>query len=271
MKRSFALDELPVYVRAGAIVPLQPKMQHMDEKPVNPLILEIYPGAGGSTRIYDDAGNTLGYQGREFAWTAVRHSRTEDGAETITISPVEGSYPGMPERRAYEIRLVGSWPVESARVNGSGLSASAIRYDGNRTTAVITTPEFSIHDGVEIILKRLNGREELLDAAPGKIARVTAAMHILNGAWPKDWSPESLIRAAQTGERMRLRPESAQQELAELQESAAKITSDINAMQADAALKERALRHLEGIFVIPRHQAAYPGREGELCASSTPC
>ena len=254
LKRTFALGELPVYVRAGAILPMQPTMRHIDERPVNPLILEIYPGANGSANIYDDAGTGLGYKSGEFTRTEVRYEQGSSGAETITISPIEGGFPGMLQRRAYEIRMVGHWPVQSVSVNGVAQSSSSIRYDGNRTTAILTTPEFSVHDRVEVILRSSGGPRELLDGAPGKIARLTAAMQMLNAAWPKDWSPESLILAAQTGDRMRLRPESSPRELQALQESAAPIAAGINSMEADASLKERALKHLEGIYLSPQRQ-----------------
>ena len=250
VKRTFALDELPVYVRAGAVIPMQPKMRHTGERPVNPLILAIVPGTSGSARVYEDAGNSLGYKTGEFGWTPVQHSDVDDNTKKITIRSVEGKYPGMQERRAYEIRLMGDWPAESVTVNGKALAASAMRYDGNRATAIITTPKFSVRDRVEVVVRRGEALRELLDAAPGKIARLTAAMQILGGAWPKDWSPESLIKAAQTGERIRLHPQSAPQELQELQSMTSKIASDVEAIQADRALKDRALRHLEGMYPI---------------------
>jgi alpha-glucosidase (family GH31 glycosyl hydrolase) len=250
VKRTFALDELPVYVRAGAIIPMQPKMRHTGERPVDPLILAVFPGSSGSDRIYEDAGNTLGYKSGEFVWTAVQHRDMDERTKKITILPVEGGYPLMLERRSYEIRLMGDWPAESVTVNGRALAASAMRYDGNRATAIITTPEFSVHDRVEVVVQRGGASRELLDAAPGKIARLTAAMHMLDGAWPKDWPPESLMKAAQTGERMRLHPQSARQELQELQSMAPKIAADVEAMQADRALKDRALRHLEGMYSL---------------------
>ncbi|NOZ62133.1 MAG: alpha-glucosidase, partial [Calditrichaeota bacterium] len=60
IERSFALDEIPVYAKAGAIIPMQPKMRYSNEKPVDPLILTIFPGEKGETQVYEDAGNTLG-------------------------------------------------------------------------------------------------------------------------------------------------------------------------------------------------------------------
>jgi alpha-glucosidase (family GH31 glycosyl hydrolase) len=250
VSRTFALDELPVYVRAGAILPMQPKMRHAGERPVDPLILAIYPGVSGSTRIYDDAGNTLGYKTGEFTWTKVRHSDTDSTTKKIIIEPVEGRFPGMLERRSYEIRLVGDWPAQSVTVNGKPLPESAIRYDGNRLTSILRTPEFSVHGRVELVVRRSGSDHVLLNAVQGKIARLTESMQVLNGAWPKDWSPESLIRAVQTGDRISLRPQSALQELQQLQKDWPLIQADIEAMKADAALKERAMQHLEELCPV---------------------
>ena len=134
--------------------------------------------------------------------------------------------------------------------------ASAIAYDGNRATAVLTTPEFSVAEKVEIVIKHRPGHADLLDAAAGKLARLRRAMQMVNAAWPKDWSPDSLVKAAQTGERLRLHPETAVAELETLQQSIPQVVQDINAMDADRALIERALRHLGGLYAVEIHHTA---------------
>ena len=90
VERSFALDEIPVYVKAGAIIPMQPKMNHTGEKPVDPLILNVFPGETGSTWVYEDAGNSLGYKRSEYSWTSVRQSHLGDGADGRAHQPAPG-------------------------------------------------------------------------------------------------------------------------------------------------------------------------------------
>src|SRR5207245_9399791 len=114
--RSFALDEIPVYVKAGAIIPMQPKHG------VDQLILTIFPGDSGEARVYEDAGNTLGYKTSELAWTTIRHS-----GEKIEILPGQGTFSGMPATRGYEIRLVSTLPPDS-------VSGGTWRYDGSSLT-----------------------------------------------------------------------------------------------------------------------------------------
>ena len=86
VERRFGLEEIPVYVKAGAIVPMQPKMRYTREKPVDPLILTIFPGANtGATRVYEDDGAGLGYKQTAFAWTPAGYQRAADGAVTVRV------------------------------------------------------------------------------------------------------------------------------------------------------------------------------------------
>jgi alpha-glucosidase len=57
-----ALDTLPVYVRAGSIIPQQPVVQHVEETPRGPMVLNVYPGPQCHGSLYADDGNTLAYQ-----------------------------------------------------------------------------------------------------------------------------------------------------------------------------------------------------------------
>ncbi len=63
--RSFSIDQIPVYVKAGAIVPMQPPMRYTSEKPVDPLIVNVWPlkpGTNSSYSVYEDSGASVEYQ-----------------------------------------------------------------------------------------------------------------------------------------------------------------------------------------------------------------
>jgi len=253
IERTFAMNEIPVYVKAGAIVPMQPKMRFTGEKPVDPLIVTVFPGAAGETRIYDDAGNTLGYKGAEHSWTTVRHAQHDAGTLKIEILPVEGSYPGMHTQRGYEIRLLNSWPPESVEANGQAVKLSqdsgapGWRYDGQTLTTVIMLSKASVSQKVEVRVKTpesLVSRAGLLDGARGKLGRLQTAMTLLNGTWTKGWSPDSLIEMAQTGRRIGFDPARAAEELQKLEEKFPKVVEDILQMDANCELQIRALAHL---------------------------
>jgi alpha-glucosidase len=228
-------------------------MSHTGEKPVDPLILTIFPGAFGSTRIYADAGDTLGYKTTEFTWTRVLQHTTPDGSMQVDVAPVEGSYPGMIQRRSYELRLRGSFPPKQVISNGKFVlhrqdsAAPGWRYDGNTLTTIISLPPMSVHEQlhVKIVAQGATAtRAELLNGVPGKILRMKAAMDVLNSTWPVEWSPDELVAAYQTGNRITLAPDSAVAELQKLNDGMPAIVRRIRGMGIQPAVIARALAKL---------------------------
>jgi len=86
------LDRIPLYVRAGSILPLGPEIEYADEKPAGPIELRIYPGGDAEFDIYQDAGDGYDYEHGAHSVIPVHWS---EAARTLTIGPREGSYPGM--------------------------------------------------------------------------------------------------------------------------------------------------------------------------------
>lgn len=253
MERRFSLGQIPVYVKAGAVIPMEPKRLHTGEKPVEPLILTIFPGESGTGRVYDDQGNSPAYKKSEFTWTTIRHSQLRDGSQEIVISPIRGSYRGMLTERGYEIRLPGTWPPERVREGSAVIPFSQTTktsphwsYDGDMLTTLISLPRSSVHAGVEIVITPPHGADaDLLQGVPGALTRLHEAMEILDRAWPKGWSPDNLIGAAQTGDRINYNPSSAKAELERLARDMPSIMDTIRKMDVDPELIKRALAHLE--------------------------
>jgi alpha-glucosidase/alpha-D-xyloside xylohydrolase len=79
IERPVDLTTLPLYVRAGAIVPLDPVRQFTAQTVTEPTMLRVYPGANGAFTLYDDDGQSLGSRrfGREIVWI---RARWDDGA-----------------------------------------------------------------------------------------------------------------------------------------------------------------------------------------------
>ncbi len=98
------LDETPLFVRDGAIIPSMSRTQRGGEAPVDPLILNVFPGDVGRARVYEEDGVSDGYRQGRCAWTPVSHEAIE-GGRRVVIGPVEGAYPGMIGERRYLIRL----------------------------------------------------------------------------------------------------------------------------------------------------------------------
>jgi len=254
MTRSFAIDEIPLYARAGTIIPMQPKMNRTSEGPVDPLILTVFPGDSGRTRVYEDEGNSLGYQRDEYAWTEVRQSTLQDGTLRVEIAPTEGTYPGMLTERRYEIRLPGVWPPERVTCNGQEIPRSPAgeksgwRYQGDRLLTVIPVPNFSRAEPVTVEIRWAEGRagvEGLPDGVPGILAGLKRVMPWINSHWPEEWAPEDMIRAVQTGNRISLHPETAGLELQQLIKDYPDIVDQVRMLRVPDSTKAKVLGHLE--------------------------
>jgi alpha-glucosidase len=225
VQRSFSINQIPVYLKAGAIVPMQPQMEYTGQKPVDPLILQIEPmqdNEKSAYSVYDDSSKGEDYKRGVCTWTDVDAKQTGDDF-TVEIAPVRGSYPGMLHERGYQIRLPGDWPPEDVTVNGTKLSFAmhsskpSWRYEGNTLTTVITTPRYSVTEQVIIHVHRAAGSlasRSQLDGFAGAEMRLRAAYDALNAASPLLWSPNVLIDAWQTGDRLSYKPQTAKQELA---------------------------------------------------------
>ena len=95
-------DRVPMFVRAGSILPLGPEMQWVGEKKWDDLELRVYPGADGQFVLYEDEGDNYNYEKGvysiiQFSWNDKMH--------TLTISDRQGSYPGMLQNRQFTVVL----------------------------------------------------------------------------------------------------------------------------------------------------------------------
>lgn len=97
------IEKVPLFVRAGSIVPFGPKLQYADEKPADPIELRVYPGANGSFTLYEDEGNGYGYEKGQYATIPFTWS---DRDKTLDIGARHGTFPGMLETRTFHIILV---------------------------------------------------------------------------------------------------------------------------------------------------------------------
>ena len=235
--RNFSISQIPVYARTGAIVPEAPPMQYSNQKPLDPLIVNIFPLADGQSStyaLYEDAGDSQAYQQDAAAWTELRAS--QNGAVlTIEIDPAKGIYKGMPSSRAYEIRLPGDWPpdgLDIARPSGSVVEREGQRwhYEGNTLTTVIPVPQTDVRGAIRIRVFRstdLFARRADLNGFPGAMTRLREAYDALNQTWPFAWSPDELIDAMQTGDRLSYFPEQAGQQLTHYREVLPKAVAKV--------------------------------------------
>jgi alpha-glucosidase len=96
------LERMPLYVRAGAIIPMGPVMQYVDERPLDQLTLRIWPGTGEWT-LYEDDGHTFKY--RTGAWATTTYRVSADGKTIVEIGARDGQW--TPPSRETTVELVG--------------------------------------------------------------------------------------------------------------------------------------------------------------------
>ncbi|HEX9047145.1 MAG TPA: TIM-barrel domain-containing protein [Verrucomicrobiae bacterium] len=103
-------DALPIYVRAGSIIPCGPELQYTSELPADPITLFIYAGASGAFTIYEDDGWSNECQKGAYSCIPIRW---DDGTKTLTLAKRTGSFKGMLKRRTFDVVL-----IEGKRADG---------------------------------------------------------------------------------------------------------------------------------------------------------
>ncbi len=253
--RSFSIDQTPVFVKAGAIVPMQPPMLYTGEKPVDPLIINVWPLASGSTSsysVYEDSGVSVEYQHGVFALTPI-HAAQDGDTMRVEIEPVERGYPGMMTSRRYEVRLPGDWPPETVTVNGVTVNHAGPtgedgwRYEGNTLTTVIPVPTTSVSSKVTVEVHRahdLAARRGELDGFPGAMTRLRGAYDAISQTWPASHPPDALVDAMQAGGRLSYHPEKAAEELAHFHQALPQAQAAVEEIGRDFAQRaDQAIRH----------------------------
>ena len=94
---------IPLFVRAGSIVPTGPEVQYALEQANPTLTLSVYTGANGTGSVYEDDGTSRQYLNGKFARIPLRY---EERTKTLTIDAREGNWPGMAATRLIRIRWV---------------------------------------------------------------------------------------------------------------------------------------------------------------------
>jgi len=121
---SAPLDKMPIFVRSGSVFPMAPVMASTDERPLDTLIVRVYPESGttGSFTLYEDDGESLDYQKGAFSETTFSQSGLVNQGKrelTLTAEKPKGSFKGQVQNRIYlfEVRLMKEKP-ESVLADG---------------------------------------------------------------------------------------------------------------------------------------------------------
>jgi len=126
------VDIIPLYVKAGSIVPMGPDIEYATENPGGAIELRIYPGANGGFKFYEDENDNYNYEkGKSSAFSI----KWNDKLRQLSISDRKGSFIGMVKKRKFNIIL-----VKPGYGAGSGISNKAdksINYEGKAITVTL--------------------------------------------------------------------------------------------------------------------------------------
>jgi alpha-glucosidase len=133
------LEKLPLFVRAGAIVPMYPEMLYDGQHPADPVTLDIYPSGRSRFALYEDDGDTQQYRTGAFARTVITAvaAPVPDAAGdriAVTVGPTDGHYEGMPTARTYVLEV--HEPRKPASVTVGGRALHELAADGTGRQAV---------------------------------------------------------------------------------------------------------------------------------------
>jgi alpha-glucosidase len=145
------LDRLPVYVREGSIVPIQPLVQSTDETPVGALTLRVYPGSECRGFLYVDDGKTFAYKHGESTRMNFSCANTPGGV-SVHIGKHDGSYQTW--WNGIRVELYG-WSSSTAHVNVKNKpGSSAVTVDTTRHAVVVNVPDDG--NGMDIDFRNVN-------------------------------------------------------------------------------------------------------------------
>ena len=96
-------EQIPVFVREGAIIPFGPEMQWSDEKPAELINLYVYAGRDGQFQLYEDEGTNYNYEKGKYATIDIAYN---DASKTVTFGARKGQFSGMLKNRRFNVVLV---------------------------------------------------------------------------------------------------------------------------------------------------------------------
>ena len=120
LSREVDLKTMPLFVKAGTILPVDPVRQYVDQEVEEPTTLRIYPGASGEFELYEDDGTSQAYLSGQFTRTRFRWN---DSQRQLTIESASQSA-GAPPRREFRVQLMPDGEIQTVEFGGEPLELS---------------------------------------------------------------------------------------------------------------------------------------------------
>ena len=245
--RDYLLDEVPLFVRAGATIPMNPpsvrKLQDADD---GSLVLRVMPGGGSKIRVYSDAGDTEGYRDGEYSFTPVETSRDARGA-SVTVRPREGSYPGMPDSRQVTVEFAAAGMPARVTVNGATYLHSddgrpgSWSYDGESLTARVKVPAQPAGGSLDVSVAFDDASD--VDGLLYRMKRTASAVAWLKEQWePPAPLPDDISLAGQLAQLIDYHPEQLPSLVAQFDARLRKLAQEVEGTRASPEVKARFSR-----------------------------
>lgn len=113
VEKQTPIDIIPLYVKAGSILPIGPKVQYATEKKWDNLEIRVYPGADGAFTLYEDENDNYDYEKGMYSTITLKW---DDAKKELTVNEQKGSFPGMIGERTFNIVVV-------SQSNGNGTNS----------------------------------------------------------------------------------------------------------------------------------------------------
>jgi alpha-D-xyloside xylohydrolase len=173
------LTRIPIYARAGALLPMGPNIQYATEKP-DPIELRVYPGADGSFNLYEDEGDGYGYENGNYSIIPISYSQA---TQRVTIGQRTGSFTGMLANRTFNVVFVAAGKGVDTTVTAT--PDCVIQYSGGEVSGcpvAIGSKEWIAQNRMRLVpfTARISGERFLLPAAYSVVA-CQAAVYDMSG------------------------------------------------------------------------------------------
>lgn len=121
------IDEIPLYIKAGSIIPFGPKIQYATQKKWDDLEIRVYPGANGQFTLYEDENDNYDYEKGIYSTITFNWNNTR---KILTINSRKGTFPGMLGQRKFRIILVS--PNNGAGMTTNERAGKTVTYTGKK-------------------------------------------------------------------------------------------------------------------------------------------
>ena len=168
VERRFLLDEYPIYVKAGSIIPQYGDVKNLRRND-EAVTVTVYPGnVDAQFVMYEDNGNDKQYA-TAYASTLLSATHSAEGTLRVSIGARKGEYCGMPAHRQYRLKLVASAVPEKVVVDGK---QTDFEYDGNNLSLMVDIPETDCSNEKTIEVVYAKDAPVLTDGLIGKFRHI---------------------------------------------------------------------------------------------------